>query len=461
MSEEEVFFDEVEEPTPPEPSKKVLQHTLYTAAHDAVKAGDDFIYCLEEDQFYQYFNGKWEQVYEVELIVQLSKRVPRMMAMPMPSRKQVIDNLKLLKFVHLKEFNLAESLNLQNGMVNPYDGVISRHDKKFYSTLQLPYEYNQEADCSLWLKTLSEIFEGNTDKLETLQEFMGYCLTKDVRQEKALLLLGDSRSGKSTIINTLRHVVGVKNCSAVPLKFLVNPQYTAQMVSKLINVDTDVSARAIEFEDEFKKITTGEEINCNQKFIPAFTFNPYCKIVMAANDFPRITDHSSAFYKRLILIPCDRVFTEQEQNKDLRNELLKELPGILNWSIIGLRRLTERKRFERKQFMIDALEELREDSNPVEVFFREHVVARVDDDVELEKGFLYDKYVTWCKVNQQFVLSRVKFSVCVFRHFARYTPKMTSNHDTRKRVWKNLQYIDYKISQQDIGWANENNVRGG
>ncbi len=40
-------------------------------------------------------------------------------------------------------------------------------------------------------------------------------------------------------------------------------------------------------------------------------------MVLAANIFPRITDHSSAFYNRLILIPCDRIFSEAEKNRFL------------------------------------------------------------------------------------------------------------------------------------------------
>ena len=87
------------------------------------------------------------------------------------------------------------------------------------------------------------------------------------------------------------------------MKNIANPQYTPMLINKLVNIDADVSEHAKEFEAEFKKITSGEPINCNQKFVPTFQFIPYCKIVIAANKFPRITDHSSAFYQRLLVIP--------------------------------------------------------------------------------------------------------------------------------------------------------------
>lgn len=418
-----------------------LQNPLYCMAWEAIK-NIDFCYLLEEAKFYIFSDGYWHFIHEEELLFKLGKKLPHFNSMAISLRKQVLDNVKIIKHFHLDIFNKNDYLNLQNYMVNPYTKDVFNHDKEFYSTLQIPYKYDALASCELWLKTLDEILEGNRDKINILQEFVGYAITRDVKQEKALLLIGDSRSGKSTIINTIRHLVGINNCSSVSIKDLYNPQCTAMMINKLINIDTDVSAKALEYEDQFKKITTGEEIGCNQKFIPAFTFNPYCKIIMAANDFPRITDHSSAFYKRLILIPCDRVFEEQEQNKNLRNELLNDLPGILNWAIQGLHRLHKRGRFEDCDFMRDAIEELREDSNPIDLFFKEHI--EVGFGSEIEKGFLYDKYKQWSEESKQYILSKAKFSTCVYRKFSKHTPKNTTNPNTSKRIWRNIKYVQFK-----------------
>ena len=341
---------------PPEPIVKPDKSYAYALVIKEEKAGGKYIYCLEDDKFYYYKEGYWQSLFEVEFLGIIQESMKEIIRHPISLRRQIIDNFRQLGRIHLEQFNFAPLINLKNGMINPYDGILQDHKAEYYSTNRLPYNYNSEAKCDLWIKSINEILENDQKKISILQEFFGYCLTRDVKQHKAMLLLGESRSGKSTLLQVLRNVVGSNNCSSVPLKYIADSQATPILINKLVNIDTDVSAKAEEFEAEFKTITSGEPVHCNQKFIAAFDFVPYCKLIMAANIFPKITDHSSAFYNRLLLIPCDRVFSEEEQNRDLPKQLEAESSGILNWSIEGLRRLTERGRFEQHDFMRDAVQ---------------------------------------------------------------------------------------------------------
>lgn len=219
------------------------------------------------------------------------------------------------------------------------------------------------------------------------------------------------------------------------------------LVNKLVNIDADVDKNAQNYEAEFKIITSGEPIACNQKFIATFEFIPQCKIVLAANAFPKITDHSSAFYKRLILIPLDRIFEEAEQNKQLKFELLQELPGILNWAVQGLQNLKKRGLFEQHDFMKDAVKELEDENNPINVFFAEHIEADVSANFYIEKGDLYNKYIDWCNLTNTGKLSLARFSSCVFKKYHRFTPK-SARIEAGKRIWRNLKYVDHNQPQQ-------------
>lgn len=402
------------------------------------ETGHWFLLCLEEDKFYIYDGGVWRQIFDIEILAKVSAAFPNITRFPLSIRKQIIDNLKTLVYKPLSIFNNHGWLNFPEGLFDPIAEKLIDHHPDQFSTIRIPYSYNYNAKCPLWEKTLLEIFDNDATKALVLQEFFGYCLTKDTRKEKSLLLLGESRTGKSTILHILRHLIGANNVSSVPLRFINNPQYTPMLINKLVNIDADVSGKAQEFEAEFKIITSGEPVSCNQKFVATFDFMPYCKLVMAANEFPRITDHSSAFYKRLILIPCNRVFEESEQNISLKDDLIKELPGILNWAVDGLARLNERGRFEHNKFMTDAVAELREESNPVEAFFKEFVETDVSGEIELEKGELYSKYKQWAMGNGTFALSSIRFSQCVHRKYSKFTPKDSQDHASGRRLWKNL-----------------------
>ena len=335
--------------------------------------------------------------------------------------------------------------------------------------MRMPYEWNSALElgykkieelCPLWLKTLGEIFEGNQDKVDILQEFFGYCLTKDTRKEKALLLLGPSRSGKSTIIETLGAMLGKNNCAYVTLDFISNAQYTPLLMNKLCNIDPDVETKADSFESKFKTITSGETLTCNQKFVETYDFTPYCKLVMGANTFPRITDHSAAVYERLILLPCERVFALHERNIGLKDQLKAELFGVLMWAVAGLKRLNDRGHFDEKDFMKDAIEELREESNPIDVFFKETIEVDLDNKCHVEKGDLYEKYKLWSRDNNQFTLSSTKFNQIFYRKYSKWTePK--SQGANGKRIWRNISYLNKNLNpvsepepmkQEDLEW---------
>lgn len=430
-----------------------VQDINYTYAFEIANGdmGNKYIYSIQEDKIYVYKEGYWQIIYDIEFINKMHQFKPKITSLTNSAKKQIVEHFKVLRHARLDKFNKIDLLNLSNSMVDPNGNNSLKHDEEYYSTIRIPYEYRLLSDCPLWIKTLNEIFENDNNKVDSLQEYFGYCLTRDTTQIMSLLVQGESKSGKSTILHVLRYLVGDENCSSVEMKNIANPQYTPMLINKLVNIDADVSEHAKEFEAEFKKITSGEPINCNQKFVPTFQFIPYCKIVIAANKFPRITDHSSAFYNRLLIIPCNRVFLPSEQDKTLKVRLLNELPGILQWSLKGLQRLNKRGMFEEKEFAREAIEELREQSNPVESFFKDHIEIDVKGDQYVIKEELYKKYCDWCEDNGYGKMGNNKFGGVVYQKYSSYTPKNTMKHSIMKRVWKNIKYVPFKDdSKQEI-----------
>lgn len=414
------------------------QRFLANEGHDG-----KYIYCLQDGKFYSYKQGYWKEVFEKQLLRAISIALPKTNNHTIFKRKQILENMKILAYKDQSEFNWSELMNLENGMVNPYKQEMEDHDLSYYSTIRIPYKFDCEFQCPLWIKSIGEILEDSVDKIELMQEFFGYCTIPDVKQKKAMLFIGESDSGKSTLLNILRAMLGKDNCSAIPLKYLSNPQYTPRMVNKLVNIDPDVAKDALNYEGDFKIITSGEPVNCNQKFIESFDFIPYCRIVLAANDFPNITDYSSAFYTRLLLIPCDRVFNEQEKDRELFDKLEPELPGILNWALEGLKRLNARGYFKDLEFNKKAVQELRDQNNPVEGYLRDNL--RHEMDQEIDKEWLYNQYRHWCDKNEVGAISSIKFNQKVFAKFSKYTGKdCRASKPPRPRVWRNLVFkTDY------------------
>ena len=425
--------------------------------------GHDFIYCIEQDKYYTYKDGVWAIIYWMELmrIVCDHKRyVNKLAKLSINRKKQILEHLKIMSYKRIEVFNSTGRLNFDIGELDPNTGELFEHKKEHYSTMRIPYHLDTKAECPLWIKTLNEILENDKDKLNTLQEFFGYCLTTKNNQKKALLLLGESDSGKSTILYVLRNMVGEFNCSSVQLAHLKNPVFMPQIMNKLINIDADVSREAQEFEAQFKLITSNEPIFCNPKYVEPFHFLGTAKMVMAANIFPKITDHSSAFYNRLIIIPCDRIFSHEEQDKELNTKLHKELDGIFNWACAGLRKLVARGKFSDDEFVKEAVKDLEDVNNPVKIFIREHIEMKIDDTYKVFKPDLYEHYKKWCIENSVGWISTNRFSQCIYKEFHKVTEKNSQDKFSGKRYWKNLRYVENKFTpteevvvEQELTWT--------
>lgn len=446
----------------PQVEEKLFKQDLYYTIAQRIADGEagDFVYCLHDGKVYFYQDGYWREITSNEfrnIIANklLNKKGFKLLTkLTINQRKQVVENFKDIKYLPLNSFNTLPLINFENCMFDHHGNNVLLHKKEYFSTIRIPYKYDALAKCDLWVKTLEEILENDKNKINLIQEFFGYCLMPENEQKKGLLFLGDTDTGKSTIIDIFRQLIGEVNCSNVPLEYLSDPQWTPQLINKMVNIDPEVNKNAIGYEREFKIITGGknEKVSCNQKHIPTFEFTPKCKIILSANIFPKIADHSSAFYQRLIIIPCERRFLEHEKDRTLHDKLIEELPGIFNWVVVGMNRLRTRGRFEQYDFMKDAVKELEDENNPVNLFFEENIEVDVANECHIEKGDLYAKYISWTISTNTGRLSLARFSSCVFKKYHKYTPKDTHHPESRKRIWRNLKYIEQKTNSINKGW---------
>ncbi|MDD5679932.1 MAG: phage/plasmid primase, P4 family [Candidatus Omnitrophica bacterium] len=347
--------------------------------------------------------------------------------------------------VRMEDVNNSEYINLKNGLFALDTQTLYEHSPSVYSTIQLKVSYNPSAKCDKWLKTLAEIFEGNDDKIETLQEFLGLCFTKETKYEKALLAIGEGANGKSVIFNTAEKVIGRDNTSAIPLEKFNNTHYTANLFGKLANISIETNAKSEVYDSIFKAVVSGDMIEADLKFKNSFRFNPFCKLIFAMNNLPRVDDKTDAFFRRLLILQFDRQFKEEEQNKNLKAELLDELDGIFMWCLEGLKRLKARGFFTIPRGMQSLIDEYRRDNNNVMVFAEE--CCSFDDSTCHEtKDDVYRTYAEYCKESGYRPLGKGRFGTEFAKH---YNLRKDDRHDG-ERIWTGVKLLacppqpDYK-----------------
>ena len=198
--------------------------------------------------------------------------------------------------------------------------------------------FDAARDCPRWLAFLDHATGGDADAIRFIQQWAGYSLTGDTREEALLFVHGPGGSGKSTAINTVADVMG-EYATNVATETITATKYDRHS-TELARLHGARFARASETEagrawaeSRLKALTGGDTITARFMRCDDFEFKPQFKLTIIGNHAPRITNVDEAMRRRFNVLP----FTHPPQRADssLKDALQAEFPGILSWAIQG------------------------------------------------------------------------------------------------------------------------------
>ena len=276
-----------------------------------------------------------------------------------------------------KGSNRTPLIALENCTLDPISGKSVKAKPEHYLRSAMDYPYDPAATCPLWLQFLDSIFTPDEDKeqkIHLLQEFMGYLLIPSTRFQKMLWMVGPGSNGKSVINGVITHLLGEPNVASIPLNCLSKRFQSAELIGKLANLNDELLANAPLQDDLLKQAVAGNRIQGERIGKDPFYFAPYARFVVAMNQLPRVNDTSYGFFRRVLLLPLNRVIQPHEQDRGLAQKLHDERAGIFAWALAGLQRLFEQDAFTEVPSSISALEEFKQENNPVELFCRDIII---------------------------------------------------------------------------------------
>jgi len=229
--------------------------------------------------------------------------------------------------------------------------------------------------------------------------------------------------------------LGNDNTCEVQLEQLEKSHYVAQLHNKILNIATEIGARGTVCDEMFKKIVAHDYVMGDHKFGHPFSFRPVCKLIFATNNMPRTDDKSRAFYRRLLIIPFSKEFTDLDDKHKYYRTLLNERNGIFNWMVEGLKRLKDRGRFAVGKGMIEAIESYKIENNPVLSFIEEHCV--VESNISVIKKDIYEAYKDYCEDSGFRPVNIKKFGKELKRHLH---SNIFEGHDStgKGRQWQGI-----------------------
>jgi putative DNA primase/helicase len=295
------------------------------------------------------------------------------------------------------EANIDQLIPLSNGILNIETRELLPVTPTLFNLSYSNVPYDPDANCPRWEQFLLEIYPGDSEAIECLQEYIGYCVTPDTSQHKALMLVGVKRSGKGTIERVLRRLVGEDAATNPTLQSLGEYFGREPLIGKRIAVISDarssVRNNTQAMVESILTITGEDAQQIPRKFKKAWEGRLRVKIILISNMLPSTQDSGAALASRFLILN-HRVSFYGKEDTQLEQKLNAELPGILNWALRGLARLNARGRFEQPKSGEELTRDWEDMNSPVKSFLRD--CCEMGPDYYVEKSSLRHAFVQWC-----------------------------------------------------------------
>ena len=289
--------------------------------------------------------------------------------------------------------------------------IVKENDKQDLITQATNVSYSKHSTCPTWEESLNLYFDGNKNKIECLQVYLGYSMLAYTNEKKLMIIQGDSDTGKSTILNVIGAVMEdyfIKVDFKLIGKFseTIRNEYESDIIKKRLVRISELPYDNVPLNEGKLKDYTGDidTYTIRRIYQQAKIDKFYSKFIIDTNCLPLIKDDN--LWGRIILLKLKNPIT----NKDLRikTKLLEESEGILNWIIEGTKKYLYKykKLFIPEEVKEDKLE-WQEESDIISNFSDERI-KQVENSKVTRKD-LYKHYTLYCnEINQQ-PLTRILF----------------------------------------------------
>lgn len=264
---------------------------------------------------------------------------------------------------------------VDNGVYDLERKRLLPHHANYLFRSKSPIAHDPKKGCPLFIETVEEICRRDESLVKLLQEIFGYCLLRTCKAEKAFFWLGVGANGKSLLSDMLRAVVGEANTSQVQLASFSERFGLESMIEKQLNIASENEMEHALNTEAIKAIVSGDVLNIARKYNSDLRVRQTTKLVFLLNSLPDSFDQTHGFYRKIIVVPFDKVFAPEEMDRDRKGKLFAELSGILNWCLQGAARLVQQGyRFTKSKAAEHVTRSYQREQNPVAAFYKERLV---------------------------------------------------------------------------------------
>lgn len=319
---------------------------------DAILSNNDIIIArnpgTKADQVLWYRGGVYHVLSETEAQTEADRYLPPFISNPSTLRQTVQMIIVRADSCEYDELNADESyINVRNGLIRISDFALISHTPELLSTVQLTCEYDPKAKAPLWeefkrsyCKDEDGQFDEEMYRLDKMKAGIILSSIYGYRLKGAFVQYSiEGNTGKSVDVDIWTRLLGQDNVANVSFKDMSNDRWaTGRCWGKRLVAVGDQGRDSIADSSTFKQLTGGDSVSAELKGLQHFLYRFRGVVLVSCNHLPVFEDDKGDHMsERLNFIHCRNVIPEEERDVYLRDKLMNEASGILNWTLDGLK----------------------------------------------------------------------------------------------------------------------------
>lgn len=280
-------------------------------------------------------------------------------------------------------------------------------------------DYDPSARCETWVRFVSQVLAGDREAIDWFRMFLGSCLPGMHRDQLLLICVGGGGNGKSTLFEAIGKALGTYCDPSAPGLLISargdrHPTEVADLKGRRLVISAETGESNSLAEDKVKTLTGNDVLKARLMKKDFFSFVPTHQIVMFTNHKPKIRGTDQGIWRRIRLMMFRQHFTGNNRDKKMPEKLEKELSGILNWLVAGLREYRINGLDDLPKSMREANAEYRKTQDIIGSFIDQCHELGVDGSTS--SGRLYEVYRTWAKTNGEMPRSAARLKEALIEH---------------------------------------------
>lgn len=308
---------------------------------------------------------------------------------------------------------------VKNGIFDQRTGELNDFDPSYVYLTKIPVDYDPSPinpvlvaadgyqwDVESWIRELAV----DEDTTTLIWQVIADCLQPHYSRHKSIWFYSEKgNNGKGTIGQLIKNLLGKGNYASLSVSDFNHEFLKETLLGSAANIsdenDVDVFIDSIK---DYKASVTGDDININRKYEKPLRIQFLGTNIQMMNGLPKTKDKSDSFYRRLIIVPFLKSFTNNGERKYIKTDYIHET-AVLQYVLYKALNM-EFDEYITPESSSVLLESYKEKNNPVLEFWNE-----LKDDFKwdlLPTQFLYDLFVKWFDINNPSgkVMSKRTFS---------------------------------------------------